>query len=96
MHFMLIGVYLHILEHERVVTEPQGLTAGSGHIPQNDFLGSNIGKLLLEGIVSHLWIEICKNGGTLVILRMIGVVDMKVFDCNPFRHITGVAEIVLP
>ncbi len=54
----LIGVYLHILEQKRVVTEPQGLAAGSGHIPENDFPGSDIGKLLLVGIVGHLWIEI--------------------------------------
>jgi len=92
----LIGVYLHILEQKRVVTEPQGLAAGSGHIPENDFPGSDIWKLLLVGIVGHLWIEICKNGGTLVILRMIGVIDMKGFDGDPFRHITGVAEIMLP
>jgi len=27
---------------------------------------------------------------------MVGVVDFKVFDDNPFRHITGVPEIMLP
>ena len=58
MQRMLIGVYLHILEHERVVTEPQVLAAGSCHIPENDFPGSHIGKLLLVGIVGHLWIDI--------------------------------------
>lgn len=92
----LIGVYLHIPEHERVVTESQGLTACDGHVPENDFPGSDIGKLLQVGFVSHFWIEICKYGGTLVVRRMSGVVDMKVFDCDPFRHITGVAEIMLP
>ncbi len=96
MHRTLIGVYLHILELEQVVTQPQVLAAGSCHIPENDFPGSNIGKLLLVGIVGHLWIEIRKNGGTLVILRVIGVIDMKGFDGDPFRHITGVSEIMLP
>ena len=57
-HFTLFGVHLHILEHEWVIAEPQGLAAGSGHIPENDFPGSDIGKLLLVGIVGHLWIEI--------------------------------------
>jgi len=27
---------------------------------------------------------------------MVGVVDMEFFDGDPFRHITGVAEIMLP
>ena len=88
----LIGVNLHILEHEWIVTEPQGLAAGGGHIPENNLPGCDKGKLPLEGIVGHLWIEICKNGGPLVILRMIGVIDMKVFNGDPFRHITGVAK----
>ena len=92
---VLIGVYLHILEHERVVAESQVLAAGSGHIPENDFPGSDEWKLLLVGIVGHLWIECCKNGEALVVRRMIGVIDMKIFDGNPFRHITGVAEIML-
>ena len=96
MQSMLIAGYLHILEHERVVAESQVLAAGGGHIPENDFPGSDIGKLLLVGIVGHLRIEICKNGRTLVILRMIGVIDMKGFDGDPFRHVTGVAEIMLP
>jgi len=26
---------------------------------------------------------------------MTGVVDMKIFNCDPFRHITGVAKIML-
>ena len=93
---MLIGVYLHILEHERFVAESQVLAAGGGNIPENDFPGSDIGKLLLVRILGHLWIDICKNCGTLVILRMIGVIDMKVFNGDPFWHITGVAEIMLP
>lgn len=58
MQSMLFGVYLHIFEHERVVAEPQVLAASGGHIPENDFPGSDIGKLLLVGIVDHLWIEI--------------------------------------
>ncbi len=88
--FFQIGI-----DDEWIVTEPQGFAAGSGHIPENDFPGSDIGKLLLVGFVGHLWIEICKNSRTLVILRMIGVVDAKIFNCDPFRHITGVAEIML-
>jgi len=92
----MIGVYLHILEHEWVIAEPQNLAAGNGHIPEIDFPGSDIGKLLHVGIVGHFPIEICKYGRTLVVIRMFGVVDPEVFDCDPFRHITGVAEIVLP
>ena len=76
MHRTLIGAYLYIFEHERIVTEPQGLAAGSGYISENDFPGADIGKLLMVGIVSHLWIEICKNCRPLVILRIIGVIDM--------------------
>jgi len=48
----LIGGYLHILEHERVVTESQSLAASCGHIPEHDFPGSDIGKFLHVGIVS--------------------------------------------
>ena len=92
----MIGVYLHILEHERVVTESQGLAAGNGHVPENDFPGFDIGKLFNVGIVCHFLIEICEYSGTLVILGMIGVVDPEVFNCDPFRHITGVTEIMLP
>ena len=29
----LICAYLNILEHKQIVTEPQGLAAGGGHIP---------------------------------------------------------------
>ena len=58
MNRLFMDVYLHILEHERILTDSQGLAAGSGHIPENDFPGSDIGKLLLVGIVSHLWIEV--------------------------------------
>ena len=76
MQCMLIGVYLHILEHEWVITESQGLPTGGGHIAQNDLPGYNIGKLLHVGIVGHFWIKICENCGSLVILRMIGVIDM--------------------
>jgi hypothetical protein len=94
-HYSLIGVYLHILEHERVVAEPQGLATSGGHIPQNNFPGSKIGKLLLIGIVGHLRIEICENSRPLVILRMIGVVDIKIVNGDPFRHMTGVAEVML-
>ena len=96
MQRMLIGVYLHILEQKLVVTDPQSLAACSGHIPENDFPGSDIGKLLLVGRVGHLRIEICKNGGTQVIFRMIGVIDMKGFNGDPFRHIASVSEIMLP
>lgn len=92
----LPSLYHHIFEHERVVTDPQDLIAGKSHVPENDFPGSDIGKLLYIGIVGHFRIEICKYGGTLVVIRLFGVVDMEVFDCDPFRHITGVAEIMLP
>ena len=95
MHFTLIGVYLHIFEHKRVITKPQGPPTGSCHIPENNFPGPDIGKLLLESIVGHLWIEICENSRTLVICRMIGVVDTKIFNSDPFRHITCIAEIML-
>ena len=43
----LILIYLHILEQKHVITESQGLVAGSSHISENDFPGSDIGKLLL-------------------------------------------------
>lgn len=95
MQHPLIGVYLHIFEHGRVVAEPQRFAAGNGHVPENDFPGSDIGKLLQVGIVCHMGVEICKNGGTVVLHRMFGVVDMESFDGDPFRHITGVAEIML-
>ena len=42
-----------------------------------------------------MWIEICENSRPLVIIRMIRVIDMKIFNGDPFRHITGVAEIML-
>jgi len=67
---MHVGVYLHIFEHERVITNPQGLAAGDSNVPENDFPGSDIGKLLQAGIVGHMWIEICKYGRTPILLRM--------------------------
>ena len=63
---------------------------------KNDFPGSDIWKLLQVRIVGHLWIEICKNGRAPAVLRMVRVVDLEVFDGYPFRHITGVAKIMLP
>ena len=92
---ILILVYLHFLEHERIVTDSQGLAAGSFHIPENDFPGPHIGKLLLVGIAGHFRIEIGENSRTLIILRMIGIVDLKIFNGDPFRHITCVAKIML-
>jgi len=96
MQHPLINVYLHILEHVRVVAESQRLATGNGHVPENYFPGSDIRKLLQVGIVCQFWIEICKNSRPLVVLRMFGVVDRQVFYCDPFRHVTGVAEIMLP
>ena len=92
----MIGVYFHILEHDWIITESHSLAARNGHVFENDFPGSDIGKLLHIGIVSHLRIKICKYSRTLVVIRMFGVVDPEVFDCDPFGHITGVAEIMLP
>src|SRR5688572_15579419 len=69
---LLVSVYLHILEHEHVVAEPQRFAAGIGHVPENDFPGSDIGKLLQVGIICHTGIEICKNGRTMIVRRMIG------------------------
>ena len=94
-HRSLIGVYLHIPEHERIVAKPQRLAAGSGYIAENDFLSFYIWKLLLVGIAGHLWIEVGENSRAPVILRMIGVVDPDVFNGDAFRHITGIAKIVL-
>ena len=68
MQRLLINVYLDILEHVRVVAEPQFLVAGYGHVFENNLLGFYIGKILQVGVVGHLWIEICKNCGTLVVL----------------------------
>ena len=83
---------LHIPEHEWIVADSEGFTTGSGHIPENNFPGNDIAKLLLVGFIGHLWIEICKNSRPLVILRMISIVDMKIFNNDPFRHITSVAS----
>ena len=47
------------------------------------------------GIVGHFWIKITKNGWPLVIFGMIGIVNLQVFNRDRFRHITGVAEIML-
>lgn len=91
----LLGAYFDITEHERVVADPQCLAADSGYVPENDFPRFDIGKLLHIGIVGHFWIEIGKNGRPLVVIRMFGIVDLKVFDGDPFRHITGIAEIML-
>ena len=96
MQRLLFGNYLHIIEHKRIVTEPQSLAAGGCHVPENDFPGFYIRKLLLVGIVDPIRIEIGKYGGTLVVVRMIGVVDMQVFDGDPFGHVTGIAKIMLP
>ena len=92
----LISRDFHILEHERITAYYQVLTAGSGNIPKKNFIGYDIGKLLLIGIIGHFFIEILKNGWTKVIFRMIGIIYMKVFYGDLFGHITGVAKIVLP
>ena len=90
-----MGINLHILEHEGIVSNSQGLAAGSGHMPENYFPGSNIRKPLLIGIAGHLRIKICEDCRTLIILGMIGVVDIKIFNGDPFWHITDVTEIML-
>lgn len=69
--------------------------AGGGHVPENDFFGYDKGKFLCKGIVGHLRIKICKNSRTLIVGRMFGIIDVKVFDGYPFGHITGVAKIML-
>lgn len=94
-HPLLIIVHLHLLEHDRIVTNSQGFATGSGHLPTYDFPGFDIGKLLLVGFVGHLWIEIGENSRALIILRMIGVVDLKIFNGDMLRHIAGVAKIML-
>ncbi len=93
---LLIIDHLHILEYERVVTDPQSLAAGGSHVSENDFPCSDKGKLFHKWIVGQIWIKIFKNGRTLIVLRMIRVIDMKIFDDYPFRHKTGIAEIMLP
>lgn len=55
---LLVCNYLHIFEHEWIIADPQSLAAGGGHIPEDDFPGFDIRKLLQEGIIGHLWIEI--------------------------------------
>jgi|GEM_PF-6469057 len=91
-----IAVYLNIIEHERVVAHSQGLPTGGSDVPEDDRSGSDIGEFFPVGLVRHLWIEICKEGGALVVLRVVGIVDMKRFDGDPFRHVGGIAEIVVP
>ncbi len=58
MQHPLIGGYLNIPEHERVIADPQGIAAGGGDVPQNDFPGYDIGELFNIGIIGHIWIEI--------------------------------------
>ena len=64
--------------------ETQILAADDGHVPENYFSGSDIGKLFQIRIVGHLSIEISKNGWFLIVFRMIGVIDVKVLDVNIF------------
>jgi len=95
MPLRLFSGYFHISKHKRVIAESYVLTTGSGHIPKNDFPGSDQWKFLVVGIVGQFWIKICKNGGALIILRMIGVIDVKRVDGDLVRHITGVPKIML-
>ena len=90
-----IGVYLHILEQERIVADSQGLTTGKGHVFEQNLPGSDKGKLFLVGAIGHLGIEIGENGWPLVILWMIGIVDFEVFNADPFWHVTGIAKIMV-
>ena len=90
-----MGFYLHLYKHEWIVTDSHGLAAGSGHLLEQDFPGSDVGELFLVGSVGELWIEICENCWSLVSLRMTGVVDVQIFNADPFRHVTGIAEIMV-
>jgi len=54
----MIGAYLNIFKHKGIIAYYQGFTAGSGNVSQNNFLGFDIWKLLLKGIVCHIGIEI--------------------------------------
>lgn len=65
------------------------------YIFENDFLGSYMGILFPVGIIGHSGIEIGKDGRTVVILRMVGIVDAQVFDDDAVRHIRGITEIML-
>ncbi|MEX2395923.1 MAG: hypothetical protein WD491_02815, partial [Balneolales bacterium] len=79
-----------------MVAHSQRLAAGGGHTLENDLFGSHIREFFPIGLVGHLRIEICKNRGALVIVRMIGIIDMEGFDGDPFWHVSGIAEIMVP
>ena len=92
---LFLNFHFHIPKHERIVTHPKRLAAGSGNIPKRHFFCYDIRELLLVRTISHLRIEIGENGRPLVILRMVGIIDMKIFNDDPFRHIAWIAEVVL-
>lgn len=86
---------LHIFEQIGIVAGAQGLAAGGGYVAENHLFGFDVGELFHVGGVVVAGIEIAENGWSLVTLRMVGVVDAQVFDGDAFRHIAGVAEIML-
>ncbi len=71
----LVDNNLDLVEHDQIVTEAQGFAAGRGHIPKNEFFCYDTGKFFLVGRVGHFRVEFGKNCDTLVILRMIGIID---------------------
>jgi hypothetical protein len=75
MQHTLISDYFHIPEHKRIIAQPQFLAGGGDYIFQNNFLCYYIWIFFHVGIIGHLWVEIAKDGGSLVVRRMFGVVD---------------------
>src|SRR3712207_3513316 len=65
-----LHLHLHIPEHKSIVANAQGLAASRGHISEYNFPGYDIGEFFPVGIVGHFRIEIGKNSGALVILRV--------------------------
>src|SRR5690554_5893978 len=86
---------LYIPEQVWIVRYPKLPAAFCGYITQYDFLCPYMGIFFLIGVVRHVGIKIGKDGRTLIIFRMVGVIDAQVFDDNALRHIGRVSKIML-
>lgn len=88
------GDDFHFFEGYWVVADAEAFAASGGDVSQQHFSGPDIGVGFLEAFVGHIGSEIAEDGGTVVGIGVVGIVDEKVFDEDLFGQVAGVAEVV--
>jgi hypothetical protein len=91
----LIECHFCISEHKRIVADANWFTAGGCHLFERHFPGDYVRKFLAVRRILHLRIKIREDGRPRVILRVVRVIDTKIFNHDACRHIAGIPKIML-